>query len=114
MNQTIKLHDIFSADLFSRSRAAKLPSYINSNVDQVILDFDGINFISRSFADEVCNLIDDHKNIHFDMRNQNQEVATMMMRVTEGRQQERKRGIAHPKMYEFDNMESLSAFLLTM
>ncbi len=35
---------IYSADLFIR---------------EVTLDFEGIGFMSRSFADEVCNIIDD-------------------------------------------------------
>jgi hypothetical protein len=50
---------IYSADLFIRSRASELRKCINDDADEVTLDFEGIGFMSRSFADEVCNIIDD-------------------------------------------------------
>ena len=59
MKQTIRLQDIYSADLFTRSRASELRACINENANEITLDFDGIGFMSRSFADEVCNIIDD-------------------------------------------------------
>ena len=59
MKQTIKLYDIYSADLFTRSRASELRSSIDEKADEVTLDFEGVSFMSRSFADEVCNIIDD-------------------------------------------------------
>ena len=34
--------------------------------------------------------------------------------VQESRRQERKRGIAHAKMYEFNNMEKLSSYLMSI
>jgi hypothetical protein len=45
---------------------------------------------------------------------QNNDVATMMSKVREGRSRERKRGVGNAKMYEFKDMESLSKFLLAM
>ena len=59
MKQTIKLYDIYSADLFTLSRASELRSSIDEKADEVTLDFEGVSFMSRSFADEVCNIIDD-------------------------------------------------------
>ena len=40
MKQTIKLYDIYSADLFTRSRASELRSSISDGADEVILDFE--------------------------------------------------------------------------
>ena len=114
MNQTIRLLDIYSADLFIRSRASELRKCINDDADEVTLDFEGIGFMSRSFADEVCNIIDDLKDKTFSFTGQNDDVATMMTKVREGRSRERKRGIGNAKMYEFKDMESLSKFLLAM
>jgi GTP1/Obg family GTP-binding protein len=114
MKQTLKLKDIYAADLFSRSRVSELLQYINSNTDEIVLDFDGINFISRSFADELCNIMDDNNDKKFVFVGQIAEVQTMISRVQESRKQERKRGIMHPKMYSFNNMESLSSFLMSM
>ena len=114
MKQTIRLQDIYSADLYTRSRASELRACINENANEITLDFDGIGFMSRSFADEVCNIIDDLKDKTFSFTGQNDDVATMMTKVREGRSRERKRGIGNAKMYEFKDMESLSKLLLTM
>ena len=115
MIQTIKMQNIFDAhDLIIRSRASELLSYINADANEVSIDFDGINFISRSFADELCNIIDDNKDKKFSFIGQIEEVRTMILMVQEGRRQERKRGIAHAKMYEFSNMEKLSSYLMSM
>lgn len=115
MIQTIKMQNIFDAhDLMIRSRASELLSYINADANEVSIDFDGINFISRSFADELCNIIDDNKDKKFSFVGQIEEVRTMILMVQEGRRQERKRGIAHAKMYEFSNMEKLSSYLMNM
>ena len=114
MKQTIKLNTIYSADLYTRSRASELRACINEEVTEVTLDFEGIGFMSRSFADEVCNIIDDNKHIKFEFINRNADVEAMMNKVAEGRSQERKRGISNAKMYEFEDMESLSKFLIAM
>ena len=114
MKQLIRLQDIYSADLYTRSRASELRSCINDEADEVTLDFEGIGFMSRSFADEVCNIVDDMNDKSFTFVNQNNDVAMMMTKVSEGRSRERIRGVGTPKMYEFKDMESLSDYLITM
>ncbi len=114
MKQIIKLNTIYSADLYTRSRASELRSCINKDATEVVLDFEGIGFMSRSFADEVCNIVDDCKDIKFEFVNRNSDVEVMMTKVSESRSQERKRGISNAKMYEFEDMDSLSEFLLAM
>ena len=111
MKQTIRLQDIYSADLYTRSRASELRACINENANEITLDFDGIGFMSRSFADEVCNIIDDLPSKAFAFINQNEDVEAMMTIVREGRNRERIRGVGNAKIYEFKDMESLSAFL---
>ena len=44
MKQTIRLQDIYSADLYTRSRASELRACINDKADEVTLDFEGIGF----------------------------------------------------------------------
>ena len=114
MKQTIRLQDIYSADLYTRSRASELRACINDEADEVTLDFEGIGFMSRSFADEVCNIIDDMNGKTFTVINQNDDVSTMMIKVREGLNRERKRGVGNAKMYEFKDMESLEEFLIAM
>lgn len=114
MKQIIRLKDIYSADLYTRSRASELRSCIQDEASEVTFDFEDIGFMSRSFADEVCNIIDDMKDKSFILVNQNKDVATMMTKVREGRSRERKRGVGTAKMYEFDDMESLSSYLIAI
>ena len=70
--------------------------------------------MSRSFADEVCNIIDDNKDLKFEFIHCATDIETMIAKVAEGRKQERKRGISNAKMYEFEDMESLSKYLLSI
>ncbi len=114
MKQTIRLKDIYSADLYTRSRASELRSCISDNADEVVLDFEQIGFMSRSFADELCNIMDDMNTVNFSFDNRNEDVESMMTKVAEGRKRERKRGVGNAKMYKFQDMESLSDYLLAM
>lgn len=70
--------------------------------------------MSRSFADEVCNIIDDMKEKVFTFIDQNEEVETMMTKVREGRNRERKRGVGNARMFKFNDMDSLSEYLKAM
>ena len=114
MEQIIRLQDLYNSDLYTRSRASELRSRIQSDANKVTLDFDGIGFMSRSFADEVCNIIDDMKDKSFYFIGQNEDVAMMMMKVRDGRNRERKHGVGNAKMYEFKDMKSLEDYLIAM
>ncbi len=111
MKQIILLKQLFGSDIFARSRSKVLRNIIDNGGDEIILDFDGVNFISRSFCDELFNLESDCQNKSLEYINRNATIVAMMQRVADGRQKERIRGIQHPKMYVFNDMESLSAFL---
>ena len=59
MTQTIRLYDIYRADLFSRAKAAELASHINTDADSVVLDFSDISFNNMAsfytFGQEIRN-----------------------------------------------------------
>ncbi len=111
MKQIIKLQDIFGEELYTRSRATELRSIVNNDANDVVLDMKGIVFISRSFADEIWNLIDSMTDKKFSWANQIEEVKTMTSKVSESRNRERIRGIANANMLEFRDMDSLSSYL---
>jgi len=114
MQQTITLKDIYSADLYTRSRAVELRKHIDEKATDVTIDFKDIGFMSRSFADELCNIIDNLKGKTFHYVNRNDDVEAMMTRVADSRSRERKRGISNAQMLKFHDMESLSKYLLAM
>lgn len=55
--KTIDNTEILSQDLKSRMRAKDLKEYVdNCQVSEIILDFQKVNFATRSFIDEFYNL----------------------------------------------------------
>lgn len=114
MRQYIRLRDIYCDDLYARSRASELRSQICKDAESVTLDFDQIGFMSRSFTDELNNIMDDLDSISFNFVNRNEDITSMMTKVAEGRKHERVRGVGNAKMYKFNDMESLSKHLLAM
>lgn len=114
MEQIIKLKNIFTSDLYARSRASELRARVLDDVNIVILDFDGVKFMSRSFTDEICNIMDDMKNKEFIFVNQNKDIMAMTTKVKEGRNRERIRGIDNARILEFNDMDSLSKYLQTI
>lgn len=112
MTQTIRLYDIYRADLFSRAKAAELASHISSDADSVVLDFSGIGFMSRSFADELYNIIAAQAPRTFDFVGRSHDIDSLMQKVADGRTRERQFGIQHPQMLTFDTKDSLAVFLI--
>lgn len=112
MNQTIRLLDIFGTDLFSRAKATELNAIIDPNADEVTIDFQGINFMSRSFTDELLNIFEANQGKSFHFLKCNEDIIMMLSIVSNGREHERNLGITHPKMYKFENSIKLGDFLI--
>lgn len=112
MTQTIRLYDIYHADLFSRAKAALLVSYINSDADTIILDFDSITFMSRSFTDELYNIVTSMHGKTFRYSGRNDDIRVMMEKVADGRTRERQLGIPPAQMLTFDSQSKLADFLV--
>ena len=112
MTQTIKLFDIYHADLFSRAKASLLVENISPKADAVILDFEGITFMSRSFTDELYNIVIDSPGKEFRYIHRNEDIRIMMEKVAEGRNRERQLGIPPAQMYTFNSQSELAEFLV--
>ena len=112
MTQTIRLYDIYHADLFSRAKANQLVNHISPKSDTVILDFEGITFMSRSFTDELYNLVNTMQGKVFRYTGRNDDIRVMMEKVADGRTRERKLGIPPAQMLFFDTQSKLADFLV--
>lgn len=112
MTQTIRLYDIYHADLFSRAKATQLASYINPDADIVILDFEDITFMSRSFTDELYNIVTATHGKTFRYIGRNDDIRIMMEKVADGRTRERQLGIPPAQMLTFDSQSKLADFLV--
>lgn len=79
--RTIILKDICGAEVLSRANVRKLYEVVNNDTE--ILDFSDVTFISRSVADELCNLPEKFPFLEFS--GMNEEVEMMHNIVSKGR-----------------------------
>lgn len=114
MKKKIKIAELLSTDVRSRSNAEKIRGEIKKNSKEVVLDFSGVTFISRSFTDELYTVISVCKNKHIDLINTSDVVASMLKAVKSGREKKRVRPNNDSEIKEFDDMESLSHYLSTI
>lgn len=112
MKKTIRISELIGTDVRSRSNAEIIRSAIDGETGDIYLDFSNVTFVSRSFADELCTIMDNSKNIHLD--NTIQIVRSMINAVKEGRSKKRVRTDDNSEMKKIDTMEGLSSFLATI
>lgn len=111
MKKIIKIVDFLGTELRSRSSADRLREMIIKE-HYSIIDMSGISFISRSFADELCNIMDTYNNVS--VSNDIDIVKNMIEIVSQSRKHKRVRVEDNSEIKEFDDIESLSKFLSTI
>ena len=109
MEQTILISKTLGCDVRSRSNVERMKECM-SNMHSYVFDMNNVTFISRSVADEFCNLADD-----FTVRfiNNSELVDNMLKVVAESRHKHRLRDTKDAQIIECKDMESLSAVLTT-
>lgn len=112
MDKKLKISELISTDIRSRANAEIIRAELDGVKDDVILDFAGVTFVSRSFTDELYNVMCEHKNIKLD--NTSDFVKSMIDTVTQGRNTKRTFNEEKSEIKEFDDMNSLSLFLATI
>jgi uncharacterized protein YllA (UPF0747 family) len=112
MKRVIKIVELIGSDIRSRQNADHIRNSI-ANFDGVVeLDFNGVEFISRAFADEIYSIVNENRD-HVVLKNMKGIVDSMMSVVSESRIHKRVRKTDNANMKEFSDMESLSAYLAT-
>lgn len=114
MEKRMKIAELISTDVRSRSNADKIRNEIATSSQNVILDFLGVTFISRSFTDELYTITEEVNNIEVKMINMSDIVKSMSEAVENGRKKKRVRVDNNSEIKEFNDIESLSAFLSAM
>ena len=105
--------ELISSDVRSRSNAEKIRNELIISSQDVILDFAGVTFISRSFTDELFNIKDEY-NKDLSLINMTNIVKSMTYAVKNSRNNKRVRIKGDSEIKEFDDIQSLSDFLLSM
>jgi len=112
MNTIVKIAELIGTDIRLRANAIILRSAIDGVEGNIILDFAGVVFVSRSFADELYNVMGEYKEIS--LKNTSGIVASMIDAVKQGRNSKRVFKESNSEIKEFDDMSSLSSFLSTI
>ena len=112
MDKIFKVAELISTDIRSRANVNIIRSAIDGINENIILDFTDVAFMSRSFTDELYNLMNEHKNVS--LSNMNDFVGSMYNAVVEGRKSKRVFESESSEINECDDMKSLSSFLSTI
>ena len=114
MATIIILSQELGTDIRSRKSAQIIEKIISSVQDSVIIDFKSIMFISRSFADELLNIINAYKSQDIRTTNMCKNVQLMFNTVKESRSKKHVKPTSENKMniFSFENINSLSSFLI--
>lgn len=108
MKHILKLQEQYGSELRTRLMMERLNSFLN-NEDEYLLDFQGIEQISRSAADELYNIT--HSEKHVETIHISPFVQKMLDAVTLGRFQPRQRPAATP-IIRCTTMQSVSNVLM--
>jgi anti-anti-sigma regulatory factor len=109
--------DILGTTLNSREANYEVFKSIDlSNVTKIHIDFSGVEFMSRSFADEFFKfrkLLENEKEIRFIMVNLNLEISKILQAVEKTNRKDRTvRKTNKFNHLKFTNQEALSKYLL--
>jgi hypothetical protein len=114
--QTLLLAELIGTELRSRTEAERIFAHIHSSayMNKIVIDFQGVVSMSRSFADEFCEITEKHKLTYsIDVINKNKYIETILDIVSQNRHKP-KNVPDTGETKEFPDMESLSEFLLTI
>lgn len=113
MKKVIYISRNLGADLRTRSFFRRdIEKLIVPFDGDILLDFDGVDFISRSVADEICNLLEDYPMLS--ITGMDGDVEMMYKVVVSGRSKPREYPKMNVKVYHLKNMKELSDFLFML
>lgn len=111
METTIKVYEKIGSEGRSRVNAAKLGLEQVPASAEVTLDFQGVNFLSRSFTDEIVNRLDGRK---YKLLHADDVITNMFGAVIAGRSKARVHSWENSSVKSFSSMAELSRFLNMM
>ena len=111
--KTIVLKDSLGTDIRSRKNAQVIKELLLTSGNQITIDFQDIVFISRSFTDELYNVINVYNTKRVTFVNVPDNVNKMLNAVKTSRKTARKRIKEQAEIKYFDNIQTLSEYLVT-
>jgi len=116
MEKIIVISELIRGELRSRTEAKKIyAKALELKVNTICIDFANVCFMSRSFADELCNILDilGSKDITISIKNECDSI-DLMMKIVMGNRNKPRSIKENSEVKEFTDIDSLSEFLLTI
>jgi hypothetical protein len=109
------MSELIGKELRSRAEAKKVLDWFDSYAkNDVVIDYVGVRFISRSFADELCGIIEDMNKLYtISEIDQSINISTTMRIVRNGRNKPKDVKLTGDTV-ELTDMKSLAEFLATI
>lgn len=104
----IKVHDFIGSEGRSRVNVSKLGLRGIPASDTVVLDFAGVDFLSRSFTDEIISQLEGRS---YALENTNEIIKNMFKAVVDGRMKSRRHDASNADIKRFDTLVELSRYL---
>ena len=101
---TYRLVDLFGAEIRSRTNIENIRKELN-NGECYLFDMDGITFISRGVADELCDM---EENMNLKLQNMSEAVSNMHDVVSLSRKSVRAEIKTEPNIHKCETMEDLN------
>lgn len=109
MNASIDIAQNIGSDIRTRSFFRRdIERLLTSYPQTEAIDFSGVRFISRSVADEICNLLEDHSGLH--TIGMSGDVDKMFKIVLRGRNAPREYPELNAQVIHLNTMQELSNF----
>lgn len=109
MEKVFSISKQLGTDVRTRANADAIWDFLKGNASgAVVLDFSDVVFISRSFADEICNITTNFSNV--ELRNAVGVTKAMIDAVSESRKHKRVRKKDDSEVVDLKDMSSLSSF----
>ena len=115
MEKVVKVKELLSSDIRSRCNAEAIRNeVINADCKEICVDLSGVIFMSRSFTDELLNIIDNTEDKTIHMINAEGDIKSMIDIVSASRKKKRVLSDDDSQITELKDMSSLEKFFATI
>ena len=115
MKKIVRLKEILSSDIRSRCNAdAVRNEVVNAGCVEVCMDLEGVVFMSRSFTDELLNIVERTEGKKVEIINAEGDAKAMIEAVSASRKKKRVLNDKESNIIVLKDMQSLEKFFATI
>ena len=115
MKKIVKVKELLSSDIRSRCNAEAIRNeVVNAECEEICIDLDGVVFMSRSFTDELLNIVGSTSGKAIEIINAKGDTKSMIDIVSASRRKKRVLTEEDSHITELKDMSSLEKFFATI